>query len=144
MAMSGVYGDQMEALRGRVEEDYRQAEQNYHQAEENYRQAEQNYHQAEENYRLDMSAIEHLQRRFFGAVSSIPTSNDSPPSNGSYSEPPSNRSYSEPPSNRSYSEPPSNGSYSEPPTTILPPQPTPATPLDDLVGSIRETYRNQR
>ena len=115
--MSGVYGDQMEALRGRVEEDYRQAEQNYHQAEENYRQAEQNYHQAEENYRLDMSAIEHLQRRFFGAVSS---------------------------SNRSYSEPPSNGSYSEPPTTILPPQPTPATPLDDLVGSIRETYRNQR
>ncbi|MGA2753626.1 MAG: hypothetical protein ABSE53_07650 [Terracidiphilus sp.] len=91
--MSGLDRDQLEALRDRVEEDYRRAE---------------------ENYRLDIAAIEHLQHRFFGAVSSIPTSNDSRPI---------------------------NGSNSESPTTILPPQSTPARPQsDELEDSLRSMF----
>jgi hypothetical protein len=72
MAMSELERDPLEALRDRVEEDYRRAE--------------EDFRRAEENYRLDLAAIEHLQRRFFG--SSIPTSNYSPPGNGSALEPP--------------------------------------------------------
>ncbi len=121
--MSGNYGDQLEALQDLAEEGYRLAEQNF-------RQAEQNFRQAEENFRLDMSAIEHLHRRFFGTVSSIPTSNYSPRSNGSNSEPPTTYS------------PPSNGSNSESPATILPPQSTPAGPQsDELVGSLRSMLK---
>jgi len=91
--MPGFERDQLEALRDRVEEDFRRAE---------------------ENYRLDIAAIEHLQRRFFGAVSSIPTSK--------YSET-------------------TNGSDSELPTTILPPQSTPAgSQSDGLEGSIRSMF----
>jgi hypothetical protein len=40
--------------------------------EEDFRLAEEDYRQAEENYRLDIAAIQHLQRRFFGASNSIP------------------------------------------------------------------------
>ena len=95
--MSGFEKDQLETLRDRVEEDYRQAEQ---------------------NYRLDIAAIEHLQRRFFGAVSSIPKSNDSPPS---------------------------NGSNSKSPTTILPPQYTQASPQsDELEDSLRSMFHTSR
>ena len=98
--MSGSDRDQLEELRGRVEDDYRRAE--------------EDYRRAEEEYRLDMAAIEHLQRRFFGAVSSIPTSNDSPPS---------------------------NESISESPTTILLPQSTPARPQrDELDDSLRSMF----
>ena len=122
--MSGNYGDQLEALQDLAEEGYRLAEQNF-------RQAEQNFRQAEENFRLDMSAIEHLHRRFFGTVSSIPTSNYSPASNGSNSESPTSN----------YS-PASNGSNSESPTTILPLQSTPAGPQsDELVGSLRSMLK---
>jgi hypothetical protein len=51
--------DQLEALRHRVEDEYRRVE--------------EDYRRAEENYRLDIAAIEHLQRRFCGALTSIPT-----------------------------------------------------------------------
>ncbi len=67
MATAEVEKDQLEALRNRVEDDYRRVE-------DDYRRAEENYHRAEENYRLDIAAIEHLQRRFSGTVSSISTS----------------------------------------------------------------------
>jgi hypothetical protein len=67
MAMPEVDKDQLQALRDRVEQDFRRVE-------DDYRRAEENYHRAEENYRLDIAAIEHLHRRFFGALSSIPTS----------------------------------------------------------------------
>jgi hypothetical protein len=58
--------EQLKALREKVEEDYRRVE-------EDYRRAEENHRQAEENYRLDVAAIEHLQRRFFSPLSSIAT-----------------------------------------------------------------------
>lgn len=91
--MSGMNRDQLEALRDRVEEDYRRAE---------------------ENYRLDMAAIEHLQRRFFSAVSSFPTGNDSPPS---------------------------DGSNIKSPTTIPLPQSSPASPQsDELENSLRSMF----
>lgn len=80
MAMPEVDKDQLEALRDRVEQDYRRVE-------EDFRRAEENYHRAEENYRLDIAAIEHLQRRFSGALSSISTSEYSA-SNGFNSKPP--------------------------------------------------------
>jgi hypothetical protein len=67
MAMPEVDKNQLEALRDRVEMDYRRIEDEYRRAEENYRRAEENYH-------LDIAAIEHLQRRFAGAPSSTPTS----------------------------------------------------------------------
>lgn len=72
--------DQLEALRHRVEDDYRRVE-------EDYRRAEENYHRAEEDYRLDIAAIEHLQRRFCGALTSIPTGEFSA-ANGLNSMPP--------------------------------------------------------
>ena len=91
--MSGLDGDQLGALRDRVEEEYRRVE---------------------EEYRLDVAAIEHLQRRFFGGVSSIPTSNDSQPS---------------------------IGSNSESPTVTLPPQYTPARlQSDGLEDSLRSIF----
>jgi len=91
--MTELDRDQLEAMRDRVEEDFRKAKENYH---------------------LDVAAIEHLQRRFFGAVSSIP--------NSSYSET-------------------TNGSNDESPTTILPPRSAPAgTQNDGLDGSIREIF----
>jgi hypothetical protein len=67
MAMPEVDKGQLEALRDRVEMDFRRVEDEYRRAEENYRRSEENYH-------LDIAAIEHLQRRFFGAPSSTPTS----------------------------------------------------------------------
>lgn len=89
--MSAFGKDQLETLRDRVEEDF---------------------HKAEENYRLDIAAIEHLQRRFFGAGSN--------PS--SYSET-------------------TNGSNDESPATILLPRSAPAgTPSDGLDGSIRAMF----
>ncbi|MGD0480407.1 MAG: hypothetical protein ABSA42_09570 [Terracidiphilus sp.] len=92
--MSGFEKDQLETLRDRVEEDFRKAK---------------------ENYRLDIAAIEHLQRRFFGAVSSIPTS--------SYSEA-------------------TIGSNDESPPTILPSRFAPAVPQNDVLdGSIREIFQ---
>ncbi len=95
--MSRLDSDQLEALRDRVEEDFRRAE---------------------ENYRLDTAAIEHLRRRFFGAVSSIPSGNDSPPS---------------------------KGSNSESPTTILLPQSTPASSRnDELEDSLRSMFHTSR
>ncbi len=91
--MSGFEKDQLEKLRDRVEEDFCKAK---------------------ENYRLDVAAIEHLQRRFFGAVSGIP--------NSSYSET-------------------TNGSNDESPTPILPPRSALAgTQNDGLDGSIREIF----
>ena len=75
--MSGFEKDQLETLRDRVEEDFRKAK---------------------ENYRLDIAAIEHLQRRFFGALNSVSTSE--------YSS--------------------GNGLNSKPPATIQPPQPASA------------------
>lgn len=65
--MSAFEGDQLDALRDRVEEDFRRAE---------------------ENYRLDIAAVEHLQRRFFGAVSGIATSKYSETTKGSKGESP--------------------------------------------------------
>ena len=65
--------DQLEALRDRVEEDFSRAE--------------EDYRQAEENYRLDIAAIQHLHRRFFGALDSIPT-RESSSGNGSNGKPP--------------------------------------------------------
>jgi len=90
--MPEVDKDQLEALRNRVEEDYRRVE-------EEYRRAEENYRKAEENYRLDIAAIEHLQRRFSGALSSISTSEFSS----------------------------GNGLNIKPPATIQPPQPAQPT-----------------
>jgi len=89
--MPEVDKDQLEALRIRVETDYLRVE-------EEYRKAEENHRRAEENYRLDIAAIEHLQSRFFGALSSIST--------GEYSS--------------------LNGLDIKPPATIQPPQPAPA------------------
>jgi hypothetical protein len=43
--------------------------------------------QMEEEYRLDIAAIERLQRRFLRPLSSTPSSNYSSPSNGSNDEP---------------------------------------------------------
>lgn len=109
--MSGLERDPLDALRSRVEEDYRRAE-------DDYRRAEEEYRQAEENYRLDLAAIEHLQSRFFGAMSSTPASNYSPPG---------------------------NGSTSESPAATLPPQFTPAgAQSDDLAGSIRSMFSASR
>jgi len=91
--MPGFEKDQLEALRDRVEEDFRRAE---------------------ENYRLDIAAIEHLQRRFFGAVSSIPV--------------------------RNYSET-TKGSNGDSPATIPPLQSTPAGSQNDgLEGSLRSMF----
>lgn len=78
--MQEVDKDQLEALRNRVEEDYRRAE-------EDYRRAEETHRRAEENYRLDLAAIEHLQRRFFGAVNGI-SATEFPSGNGLSSKPP--------------------------------------------------------
>jgi hypothetical protein len=78
--MTEVDKDQLQALRDRVEEDYRRVE-------DEYRRAEENYRRAEESYRLDIAAIEHLQRRFFGSLSSISTSEYSA-SNGLNIKPP--------------------------------------------------------
>jgi len=94
--MSELGGDQLEALRNRVEEDYRRAE---------------------EQYRLDVAAIEHLRRRFFGGVSSIDTRNDSPPS---------------------------IGSNSESPTATMPPQDTPDRRGDGLEDSLRSMFTATR
>lgn len=69
--MPEVDKDQLEALRDRVEQDYRRVE-------DEYRRAEENYRRAEENYRLDIAAIEHLQRRFSGPAISVPASEYSP------------------------------------------------------------------
>ena len=69
--MPEVDKNQLEALRDRVEEDYRRLE-------DEYRRAEENYRRAEENYRLDIAAIEHLQRRFSGPVISVSASEYSP------------------------------------------------------------------
>lgn len=70
--MSALEGEQLEAFRDRVEEDFRRAE--------------EDFRRAEENYRLDVAAIEHLQRRFFGAVSSIPIRGYSESTKGSNDE----------------------------------------------------------
>ncbi len=70
--MPTLEGEQLEAFRDRVEEDFRRAE--------------EDFRRAEENYRLDVAAIEHLQRRFFGAVSSIPTRDYSESTKGSNDE----------------------------------------------------------
>jgi hypothetical protein len=154
--MSADFGNHLEALRDRVGEAYRQSEQNYHEALENYRQAEENYRQAEENQRLDMSAIEHLHRRFFNAAGSTPTSSVSASSsNGSYSEPSNSSPYGESAGNGShsdlssygsYSETPSNGSYAEPTASIPSTPPPPPTPSksNDLAGSIREMFIQSR
>jgi hypothetical protein len=93
MSMSALEGDQLGALRDRVEEDFRRAA---------------------EDYRLDIAAIEHLQRRFFGAVSGTST--------GNYSET-------------------TDGSNGESPTTKLPSRPTPAVSQNDgLEGSLRAIF----
>ena len=81
--------DQLEALRHRVEDEYRRVE--------------EDYRRAEENYRLDIAAIEHLQRRFFAALGSIPTSE--------YSA--------------------GNGLNIKPPVTIPPPQPISAAKANE-------------
>ena len=116
--MSGLNGDQLEALRDRVEDDYRRLE-------EEYRRAEQ-------DYRLDVAAIEHLQRRFFGGVSRIPTSDHSQTSTAS---------------NGGSSTIGSDGelaaivSDSESPATTLPPQYTPTRlQCDGLEDSLRSMF----
>lgn len=98
MEMPEMDKNQLEALRNRVEEDFRRAE--------------ENYRKAEENYRLDIAAVEHLHRRFFGT------------SNGN--------------SASEYSS--SNGLNSKPPVTIPSPQPISAAranfaPLNDISAS---------
>jgi hypothetical protein len=80
MTMPEVDKDQLEALRNRVDEEFRSVE-------EDFRRAEENYRRAEENYRLDIAAIEHLHSRFFGGLTSISTSETSS-GNGLYSKPP--------------------------------------------------------
>ncbi len=102
--MSVLDTDQLEGLRSRVEDDYRRAE--------------EDFRRAEENYRLDLAAIEHLQRRFFGAASGIPTSNFSSPG---------------------------NGLASEPAATTPPPQSIPAKPQNaDLEDSLRSMFSTSR
>jgi len=94
MSMSAMEADQLQALRDRVEEDFRRAE---------------------ENYRLDIAAIEHLQRRFFGAVSSTST--------------------------RNYSET-TDGSNRDSAPTLLPLRSNQATPQNDVLeGSLRAMFR---
>jgi hypothetical protein len=67
--------------------------------------------QMEEDYRLDIAAIERLQRRFLRPSSSTPSSNYSSPS---------------------------NGSKDEPRNTVLPPQSAAVEPQsDELVDSLR-------
>lgn len=88
MMMSGFDRDQLDALRGRVEEEYRRAE---------------------EEYRLDMAAIERLQRRFFGSLSGMSTSSMSASTYSSPSEP----------------------LNIEPPVTMQAPPPAPAAPRSD-------------
>ena len=94
--MPEVDKDQLGALRNRVEEDFRRVE-------DDFRRAEENHSRAEENYRLDIAAIEHLQRRFFAALGSIPTSE--------YSA--------------------GNGLNIKPPVTIPPPQPISAAKANE-------------
>jgi hypothetical protein len=96
MAMTEVDKDQLQALRDRVEDEFRRVE-------DEYRRAEENYRRAEESYRLDIAAVEHLQRRFFAALGSIPTSE--------YSS--------------------SNGLNIKPPVTIPPPQPISAAKANE-------------
>jgi hypothetical protein len=109
--MSGSDGHPLEALRDRVEKDYRRVE-------EEYRRVEEDFRRVEEEYRLDVAAIEHLQRRFFGGASSIPTSNDS---------------------QRSIE------SNSESPTAKLPPQYTPERlQSDGLEDSLRSMFKTSR
>ena len=74
--------------------------------------------QVDEDYRLDMAAIERLQRRFFDASSSIPMNSHSAPSNEVNIE-----------------------SHS----TMLPPQSNPAGAQDaELVGSLRSMFNGNR
>ncbi len=112
--MPVVDKDQLEALRDRVEADYRRVE-------DDYRQAEENYRHAEENYRLDIAAIEHLQRRFSSAPASMSSSSISPTGNSATSIPASDYSSS-------------NGLISKPPATIQqiqPPQSTSASRVNE-------------
>lgn len=141
--MSGLDGDQLQALRDRVEEDYRRAV-------EAYRRAEQ-------DYRLDVSAIEYLQRRFFGGVSSIPASHDAQLSiePDHYSQPSiESGKYSQPSiATDRYSQPSvETGSYSQPsvestpePAATLPQEYTPARQqCDGLEDSLRSMFTSSR
>jgi hypothetical protein len=118
MTMPEVDKEQLEALRDRVERDYRRVE-------DEYRRAEENYRHAEENYRLDIAAIDHLQRRFSGAPIGVSASEYSPV-NGFNTKPAATTQPLEPISAaRTFSEySPANGLNIKPPAMIQPPKPS--------------------